>query len=171
SDGANINKLKDYQISLIEEKELKVYVEYSDIAAIQPLKVDTIGIERVVVTDTSSFKSLPYLSLLTVNSSPIIPSTSDNQLLSIAKVAGFDKAVFGLKDTDKLPLLYKLTDNILISTLPLSRYAVGRFMPEKDWQIAWEEILSHLTGSTFEFGSWLSYVHPSFQKGEKLSHT
>src|SRR5690606_10446087 len=95
SDGANINKLKDYQISLIEEKELKVYVEYSDIAAIQPLKVDTIGIERVVVTDTSFFKNLPYLSLLTVNSSPIIPSTSDNQLLSIAKVAGFDKAVFG----------------------------------------------------------------------------
>lgn len=170
SDGENINRLEDHQISLIEEKKLKVYVEYSDIMATQPLQVDTIGIERVVVTDTSFFKNLPYLSLLTVNSNPIIPSTSENQLLSIAKVAGFDKAVFGLEDTHQLPLLYKLTDNILVSTSPLSKYAVGRFMPEKDWKTAWEGILSHLTGTTFEFDTWLSYVHPSYQKEEKLSH-
>lgn len=168
SDGVTINELNNEQIEKIRSKNLKVYVEYSNVNAIQPLQVDTIGIERIVVTDSLFFEELPNFSLLSVNSNYIIRSHSENQLLSAAKVAGFDTAVFGLDGTESLPVLYKLNDNILISTSPLSNYATGRFMPEREWKKVWEGILSSLTGNTFRFKTWLSYVKPSYEREDLL---
>lgn len=169
SDGNIINKLNDTQVALIKNKNLKVYIEFCDISAIQPSRVDTLEIERVVVTNSDFFESLQELHLLSINSSYFIPSVSDNNLLSVAKVAGFDNAVFGLKDTETFPLLYKLNDNILVSTSPLSNYATSRFMPEQDWQKVWEDILFFLTDASFEFKSWLTYVNSSYDKHETLA--
>src|SRR5690606_27276638 len=84
------------------------------------------------------------------------------------KVAGFDKADFGLANTDTKPLLFKLNENILVATAPLSRFAIGRFMPEKSWKVVWESILSDLTGRSISFKGWKSYVSPSYGLDDKL---
>ena len=165
----SIYTISEHQLKRFEEKKLRVYVEYATIGqnvANDPLTPD---LERVVVSDTSYFKGLPYLSLMTINASPFLDYPDvDQPLLVIAKVAGFDKADFGLANTDTKPLLFKLNENILVATAPLSRFAIGRFMPEKSWKVVWESILSDLTGKSISFKGWKSYVSPSYGLDDKL---
>jgi hypothetical protein len=167
-----IVEVKDNDLKKIEDKELKIYIEYSSIN-----KVDTISapkmmdLERVVVTDTTFFNTLPYLSLLTINGSYVLPAQTKDPLLSVAKVAGFDKAEYGLENTETQPLLYHYNDNIIVATSPLSRFASTRFSPESSWKKVWEAILSNLTDRPFTFHSWLSYISPAFNSSEQLPST
>jgi hypothetical protein len=51
-----------------------------------------------------------------------------NPHIVIAKVAGFDNAVYGLKKTKSWPILFEHKKNtILISTTKLSQFVTGRY--------------------------------------------
>ena len=85
--------------SLIEAKSLRVLVEFPQrIGTTDSSKSDTLNLERIVVCDSINTE-LPFMSLLSFNRC-ILKETSDSinhPILVAAKVAGFDKAVYGLR--------------------------------------------------------------------------
>ena len=86
--------------SLIEAKSLRVLVEFPQrIGTTDSSKSDTLNLERIVVCDSINTE-LPFMSLLSFNRC-ILKETSDSinhPILVAAKVAGFDKAVYGRPD-------------------------------------------------------------------------
>lgn len=160
--------LSEGDLKKIEEKNLKIYIEYSSINTDSVVVPKAMELERVVVADSLFCKGLPYMSLLTINGSYVLPAQDKDPLLVVAKVAGFDKAEYGLTDTEVFPLLYRYNSNIIVATSPLSRFASARFSPESSWKKVWEAILSDLGEKPFTFTSWLSYVNPAFVKTDKL---
>ena len=112
--------------SLIEAKSLRVLVEFPQrIGTTDSSKSDTLNLERIVVCDSINTE-LPFMSLLSFNRC-ILKETSDSinhPILVAAKVAGFDKAVYGLKDTETRPVLYYRTPHLLVSPFCLSRWEV-----------------------------------------------
>ena len=90
---------------------MRVLVEFPQrIGTTDSSKSDTLNLERIVVCDSINTE-LPFMSLLSFNRC-ILKETSDSinhPILVAAKVAGFDKAVYGLKDTETRPVLYYRT--------------------------------------------------------------
>lgn len=164
-----IEQLSDKDITLISDKKLNVYAEYFSIDEDSVSTPKALELERVVVVDSTFSDGLPYMSLLSINGSYVLPVKAENPMLVVAKVAGFDKADYGLANTESLPLLYQYNENITVATTALSRFASARFSPEASWKKVWESILSDLTNSPYIFNSWLSYVEPTFGKTEKLT--
>lgn len=160
---------KDMQ--LVKRRHLRVYAEYcptkgNDTGGMRPRHL---SLERVVVTDSDFNERLPNMALLSINRSYVLPVKGISKpFLVVAKVAGFDKAEYGLENTESYPLLYKCNSQILVATSSLSRFAIARFMPENRWKLVWESVLSFLTGRPFHFDFWLSYVHPQYGEKEAL---
>ena len=99
--------------------------------------------ERVVVTKRIG-EDLKPMDLLTINRAVYVKAEAADPLMVIARVAGFDTAVFGLENTPSSPLVYKPNDNLWISTSKLSDFAKLRFMPERNWKLFWEAVMSHM---------------------------
>ena len=146
--------------NIIEEKGLRVYAEFADVPALRlrsgtgksgsgtggdGSELKEIGVERIVVTKPLG-DSLKPMDLLTINRAVYLKTEAADPLMVIARVAGFDSAVFGLEDTPSSPLVYKPSDNIWISTAKLSDFAHLRLIPERKWQPFWETVISDLTG-------------------------
>ena len=87
----------DEMLQVMKEKNLKVYAEFASLAEVPPSPQE-INLERIVVADSLNSELLP-MDLLSVNKSYYCPAQANHPLLVIAKVAGFNKAVYGLKDT------------------------------------------------------------------------
>ena len=157
-------------ISKALAKKLKLYVEYPrsfpglDIPA-KPIHTE---LERGVVTSPVFGEKLAPLSILGINDCYVLPVKVDNPLIVLAKVAGLDKAEYGIDDVEKYPLLFQ-KDNILISTTKLSNFATGRYGPNDAWKQVWGYILGKMTGeNSVKFKSWPSYVNPMYSMKEKL---
>lgn len=163
-----IGQLDQIDLDNIRKKKLKVYAEYTTINTDVIAVARSLDLERVVVTKKGYFRDLDLMSLLAVNGSYILPAKAPDPLLVVAKVAGFDKAVYGLSQTSTMPLLYQYNEDILAATVPLSNFATGRFAPETAWKHVWESILTDLTGKGCHFGPWLSYVSPLYTKDAPL---
>ncbi len=129
-----------------------------------------IGVERVVVTKQIG-EGLKPMDLLTINRAVYVKAEAADPLMVIARVAGFDTAVFGLENTPSSPLVYKPNDNLWISTSKLSDFAKLRFMPERNWKLFWEAVMSDLTGKKVVFKEWPTTVAPAYSKTEKLPKT
>ena len=88
--------------------------------------------------------------------------TPDSTYLVAARVAGFDKAVYGLANTPVHPLLYQQNNQLMVAATSISNFAVCRYLPEQRVQSMFEYIMNwllHKEGVTFS--SWLTYVSPS----------
>lgn len=164
------NAISDDLLETARKKNLKLYIEYPsalpgvDIPS-QPLSTQ---LERGVVTSTVFGETLKPLSILGINDCYVLPVKVDSPLMVLAKVAGFDKAEYGIDDVDKYPLLFK-KDNMIIATTKLSNFATGRYGPDDAWKQVWSYILSQMTGKeNFKFSTWPSYVTPMYTKDEVL---
>lgn len=156
---------------LIETKSLRVFVEFPQkIGTTEYNQSDTLNLERIVVCDSIN-PTLPSMSLLSFNRC-ILKSTNDSisdPILVAAKVAGFDKAVYGLKDTETKPILYYKNSNLLVSTTCISSFASSRYMPEQKVKSMFEYIFNWLLNKdTISFSSWIAYVTPSYTQTETL---
>ena len=157
--------------SLIEAKSLRVLVEFPQrIGTTDSSKSDTLNLERIVVCDSINTE-LPFMSLLSFNRC-ILKETSDSinhPILVAAKVAGFDKAVYGLKDTETRPVLYYRTPHLLVSTTCISHFASDRYMPEQKIKSLYEYIFRWLLSkNTVTFSSWITYITPSYTPSDVL---
>jgi len=162
-----VEKIEKETVDKIVSKNLKVYSEFftfSDTLS-QP---KALSLERIVVMDGHFSNELPSMKLLTINGSYVLPGKHENTILAVAKVAGVEKAEYGLDNTPYYSLLYKYNDHIIASTSALSHFAEGRFLPQQAWKSTWNGIMTFLSGQPFAFNTWLSYVDSSYGRGETL---
>lgn len=162
--------LDDTFYRALKAKKLRAYIEF-------PSYVDGIKLqdsllhgelERGVVTSTV-FKNLDPLSILGINDSYVIKAAVSDPLLILGKVAGLNKAEYGIEDVVKYPLLFKVGGNI-VSTSKLTNFATGRYGPNNAWKSVWNYIIGELSGiDGFEFNTWLSYVNPMYGKYDVLT--
>ena len=174
-----VQTLTEKDVETIEKKGLKVYAEFAlrlrsgtgeNSSGTGEVDLKEIGVERVVVTKTLG-DSLKPMDLLTINRAVYYETEATDPLMVIARVAGFDTAVFGLENTPNSPLVFKEGDNIWISTSKLSDFAKLRHMPESKWKFFWEELLSELTGEKVTIKKWPSTIAPAYSKNENLPKT
>jgi hypothetical protein len=167
---AHKNRIDDDLLSLAKKKNLQVYIEYPE--SIPGIKIsDSIihtKLERGIVISKVFGNKLPPLTLLGINDGHVISTAVNDPLIVMGKVAGFEKAEFGIGDVTTSPILFK-HDNLLVAATKLSNFATARYGPSDNWKIVWEYIISEITqDNNFHFKSWLSYVSPSYSKEIKL---
>jgi hypothetical protein len=153
------------------EKKLHLYVEYPgmlpDISIGKP-KGDRLL--RGVVTANYFGGALPPLRIVGINGCRYLPMQAPKPHLVLARVAGVDTAVFGLKDTPSEPLLFDHPrGNLLVATSKLSGFVSGRYMPDDAWRTIWQTILERLQpNSSVAPLRCTPTVRPSYGRDESL---
>jgi len=123
-----------------------VYVEYAPLAGLVGEAPQTAVYERLVVPG-DDFRSLPKLAVLEEHSSRFLPlqgeAGSARSLLVYAKVAGMDRAVFGLPEqtTPALVEIPRGPGRLLIATTALSHWQRARCRPTSLWAALSREVL------------------------------
>lgn len=166
-------KITASDYDMIKKKGARMYVEYPSFIPDQPSMPKPIKgkLERAVVTSPSFGTQLPEMSVLGINDCTVFPVKVDKTLLVLAKVAGFDKAEYGLADTDVYPLLYR-RDNVMIATTCLSNFYTARYAPNKSWRIVWESVLKWVTSDKVnQLTCWSSDPRPMYMQGQELPST
>ncbi len=150
---------------IIQKKSIRLYVEYPETLPGRgnaPEGVFQATLERGVVTAPFFGGGLPPMSILGMNDCQLIPVAHPAPLIVLAKVAGFDKAEYGLENTEVYPLLFR-EENIMVCTSSLSDFSKGRFAPVQSWQVVWQSILGWLLQEeTFRLNHWNFDPQPSY---------
>ena len=161
--------LSEKDLGTIKEKGLRVFAEFANVES-GDHELKEISVERVVVTEPIG-DNLKPMDLLTINRAVYIKTEATDPMMVIARVAGFDTAVYGLEDTPYDPLVFKDGENLWIGTSKLTDFSKLRFMPESKWKPFWESILSELTGNEVTFKEWPKMIAPAYSEKEKLPKT
>ena len=139
--------LDDSTFHLARQKNLHLFVEYP--AALPGMELAaprTTTWERLVVASDKFAPALPRLHILAAHDCHFVPvSGSPAADLVVARVAGYDTAVFGLPEKEVFPILFELPERkLIVATTRLSGFVTGRYAPAHDWAVVWETILSAL---------------------------
>lgn len=152
------------------KKQLKLYVEFvNDYPGIFIEKEIYKGkLERGVISSDFFEPQLTEMELLGLNDCHIYKASVKNPLIAYAKVAGFDRAQYGLTDTEVFPLLFKDRNN-LVALSCLTNFKTARYAPNASWKSVWNKILIWLTGNKkLVLNQWSSDPHPSYTANEEL---
>lgn len=156
--------------SLAKEKGMRLYIEFPKSLPDMVIKEQTFHatLERGVIM-SADIKGLKPMDIIGINDCYTRVVEDDNPLISLAWVAGFDYAEYGVDDVDNYPLLCK-RDNMLVALTKLSNFKRGRYEPLASWQKVWREIISYLINNPeFTFhGEWPSDVKPTYAKEATL---
>jgi hypothetical protein len=154
---------------LAAKKRLRLYVEYPD-----HVQGHTVGeqpvvgkFERGVVTSGFFGSRLPPMSLLAVHDCRLYPVDVSKTHIAFARVAGFDRAVYGLTDTDVRPLLFS-EGSVMTAMTCLSSFCRNRFAPVDAWQTVWQQILAWLLRTDVMVKNWPTDPRPSYAATETL---
>jgi len=126
-------------IAEAKKKRLRVYVEYAGSG--KPLVANR---ERAVVATSFFGDALPPMSILSLHSCHYLPLSGGKTHLALAKVAGFNKAVYGLPPQTYPLLIEHESEQILFASTQLSRFVTARYGPSAAWVIVWKQILRWL---------------------------
>ena len=164
-------KTTELHVSLFRQarlKKLKLYVEYPaglpQMVIGSPRKTQW---ERAVISSEKFGPSLKKNSILAIHDCHFVPLKIDDPDIVMARVAGYDDAVFGLPDTT-FPVLCVIppSDNfgdLMVSTTKLSMFVTGRYAPFNSWQTVWEIILTWLLPNrAIPALQWIPAVRPAF---------
>lgn len=163
-------KISSETWNLARKKNLKLYVEYPE--SVPGMKIEKESfhalLERGVITSKNMYPLQP-MELLGINDAYTRVAQVDNPLIVLAKVAGMDKAEFGLTDAKAYPLLTQ-QNGMLIAFTKLSNFKLGRYEPLESWKTVWRYIVSFVTDeASFNFKhAWHSDVSPSYGRKELL---
>lgn len=150
-------------------RRLRLYVEYP--SALPGLEVGpprATGWERAVVSSDFFGPALEKLRILALHDCHYVPVAAAEPHLVVARVAGFDTAVYGLPKSAS-PLLFQHSDGLLVATTKLSQFVTGRYAPEEAWQAIWQAILQWLApGAQVPELRWTPSVRPSYGAKEPL---
>jgi hypothetical protein len=150
---------------LARRKKLRLYVEFpSFVPGVKQDSVQGIQFERGVVTSSMFGAQLSPMRIVMIPDARYIPMSSANPLLVLAKVAGFDEALYGLSGTESHPLLFEHEQgHVLVATTALSRFASGRFAPVHAWTGIWQSILHWLQPDSGNIElTWEPTVRPTY---------
>ena len=167
-----VNRITGQLLSLASKKGLKLYVEYPSVfpGLTIPAKPIETHLERGVITEDVFGGGLKPMDLLGIQNSYILPVEVSKPLIVLAKVVGFDKAEYGLKDTKAYPLLFE-QGGVLVSMTGLSNFETGRYGPQQSIKTVWKYILSRITGNDVNLDKWTEDVKPMFNRDAPLPAT
>ena len=150
------------------QKGLRLYMEYPlSIPNVNFGEPRTVEWERLVVASDFFRPELPPLSILTMHSCWFLPAKAKDYHLVLARVAGYNTAVYGLPN-EVHPILFSYSDSAIVATSKLSQFRTGRYAPSASWRALWEELLRWLSGGSQFQVSWTPTVAVAFGKDEEL---
>lgn len=138
---------------MARSRGVRMYVEFPAAAPGVDLgDVRTPEWERAVVATHAFAPRLKRLRILMVHKCSFVEvreadagPTATGLHLVLARVAGFDTAVYGLPE-ETLPLLFEHpSQDVLMATTKLSHFVTGRYAPAEAWASVWRWILTWLT--------------------------
>lgn len=156
----------------IQNKNIRAYIEFPQF--IPDSKVGDIqktSLERAVVCSSFFQNRVDSMSILIINGLQYIDVDCRNGKNHIvaSKIAGFDKALYGLSEKQSPILLELPVYGALVSTTSLSRFYTGRFSPNAEWNLVWNTILEYLLPKTKDKKfTWKSTVAPTYNQTEAL---
>lgn len=169
----HMNRISQTILDLAHKKGLRLYVEYpSSFPGLNiPAKAVETHLERAVVTADVFGNSLKPMDLMAIQNSYVLPVEAEDPLMVLAKVVGFDKAEYGLKDTKAYPLLFE-RNGVLLGMTGLSNFETGRYAPQASVKTLWKYILARITGQkSIDFKYWVEDVKPMFGRKDPLPAT
>ena len=146
---------------LAKTKNLRLYVEYP--AFVPGLSIGdpkTTLWERLVISSDQLGPTLPKQQIMVAHQCYYLPATAASPLLVVAKVAGYNNAVYGIP-TNAQPILFSPATNLLVATTKLSHFITGRYAPQREWTILWQHILRTLGASDEIELKWQPLVTPA----------
>lgn len=152
------------------EKDLRLYVEFPvAVPGIASGDVLTAGWERAVIA-SDAFPTLEQGRILMIHGCRAVEMKTTAAHLVLARVAGFDRAVYGLPETT-VPILFEHPSRpVLVATTKLSQFLTARYAPTEAWQAIWRWILGWATGTALDdiALTWTPTVRPVFARDEAL---
>ncbi|MBN4048497.1 hypothetical protein JYU17_00835, partial [Flavobacteriaceae bacterium AH-315-O20] len=164
--------LSDKFFEKAKSKNIKLYIEYpSNLPNLKIGKIQKIKSERGVVTSGVFGNSLEKMRIVMMHDCHYVQVEAENPHLVVAKVAGFDKAIYGLDSTKTNPILFEEPNgNILVSTTKLSQFITGRYAPKDAWKPIWNFVFKWLQpNEVVPELNWTEAVHPAYSKTEKIT--
>ena len=158
---------------ITREKKLRVFVEYP-----AGIPETTVGVprrthwERAVVMTDAFGATVQRNRILAIHGCHFTPMSITNPLISIGRVAGFDRAVFG-PARDNQPILgIHMFDNhleVMVAATKLSCFVRARYAPADAWIAIWTYILRWLTPDLdIKQITWEAAVRPMYTKTAPL---
>lgn len=181
--------LTDALFESAAQKKLRMYIEYPSLLPGyelgEPLATSTLGgkgsasasWERAVVTSDVFGPKLPKFHLLNLNHCYFVPVKVPQADLTLARVAGFNTAVYGLPQENvvfgtslRYPILFELAQpNLLVSTTKLSQFVTARYSPQASWRLVWRRILAWVAGQEQPDLEWVPSVRPMYERDDALA--
>ncbi|MCP3920571.1 MAG: hypothetical protein GY711_34020 [bacterium] len=168
---ASTTTLEPAVFELAAEKGLRLYVEYPgalpDIEVSAPRRTH---LERAVVASDVFGEVLAEHRILAIHDCHFVGAASDHPHLVAAKVAGFDRAVFGIGDVEVHPLLFEHPrGDILVSTTKLSQFVTARYAPKDGLQAIWRWVFAWLgSGEGVPSLEWKPTVRATYARDADL---
>ena len=172
ADGYPFSKteLNEQLYARAAEKNLKLYVEFpSHIPGSETGEPKGTHWERAVISSEAFDHELQKLRILAIHDCKYVPVDMVDPDIVVARVAGFDSAVYGLP-SETYPVLAKINDGLMVSSTKLSQFITARYAPQDAWQAVWKHILEWL-GHDGENLVWSPAVNPSYSLNDPLSVT
>jgi len=168
---AKTQQIAPQVFKIAARKKLRLYVEYP--SALPGLDVgqprDTIWERGVIVSDAFGPKLRP-MRIVGIHDCHFVPVVAENPHIAIAKVAGFDTAVYGLPKKDVWPILFEHPSaKVLVATTKLSQFVTARYAPTDAWAPVWQMILGWVQPDlAVPQLHWTRVVRPSYGPREPL---
>jgi hypothetical protein len=115
---------------MIKSKGLRVYRE--EIGEKTGPMLDTLW-QRAIVTSNMFSSELPVGRILSIGRQSVPVVTGKEAILSLGRVAGFDKLAFGMPSKTSA-LLWLEGSETMVSCAELSAFSTARFAPAKAWR-------------------------------------
>ncbi len=152
-------------------KRLRLYVEYpASLPGVELEKPRNTRWERGVITSEGFGPKLRPMRIVAIHDCHFVPLEAEKPHLVIAKVAGFDTAVYGLPKTDVWPILFEQPGGqMLVSTTKLSQFLTARYAPTDAWAPIMRMILGWVEPELeVPELKWTPTVRPSYSRDEPL---
>jgi hypothetical protein len=158
---------------LARRKNLRLFIEYpAAVPGVELAAPRTTSWERLVVSSDMFAPALPRLRILAAHDCHFVPASgSPSADLVVARVAGYDTAIFGLPGKAVFPILFELPERkLIIATTRLSSFVTGRYAPACDWPLVWERILFALDPKHPHSLKAAPVISPAYSATAKLPH-
>ena len=126
-------------------KDLRLYIEYpTAFPGLETGEPRPARWERLVVTSGFFEPELAANVILALHGCWFLPVQANAPHLALARVAGYNRAVYGLPE-EAFPILFERPDHhALVATSKLSGFVTGRYGPTDAWKTLWERLLCWL---------------------------
>ena len=137
--------MTEQHLDLVHTKKLRLYAEYhASLPGVAVGDPRPVRWERVVTSSNFFAPTLQRHAILAQHGCWFLPTASEAAHLRVARVAGYDRAVYGVPEK-AFPILFELPGHqVLVATTALSQFVRGRYGPQRAWKAIWERLLGWL---------------------------